>query len=81
MLPALKQVVRLPEDVDLLERLNNAISNATTDNDRDVSATARSVNDVFKRVPVCVYHISPHMPDSPKTLNVTFPKSCVCPPP
>ncbi|GAX76223.1 hypothetical protein CEUSTIGMA_g3667.t1 [Chlamydomonas eustigma] len=52
LLPSLKQVVRLPEDVDLLERLNNAISNATTDNDRDVCAIARSINDTFKRMPV-----------------------------
>ncbi|GAX81677.1 hypothetical protein CEUSTIGMA_g9105.t1 [Chlamydomonas eustigma] len=52
LLPSLKQVVRLPEDVDFLERLNNAISNATTDNDRDVCAVARSINDTFKRMPV-----------------------------
>jgi serine/threonine-protein phosphatase 4 regulatory subunit 4 len=34
ILPVLKQTIRLPEDVDLLERLNNAISNSMTDNDR-----------------------------------------------
>lgn len=37
ILPQLKQCVRLPEDVDLLERLNNAMSAVITDNDRDVS--------------------------------------------
>ncbi|KAL6757965.1 armadillo-type protein [Haematococcus lacustris] len=52
ILPALKQTIRLPEDVDLLERLNNAISNSMTDNDRDVSVTARHINDTYKRIPV-----------------------------
>ncbi len=90
MLPSLKQVIRLPEDVELLEvgttgrdgsrskwdgmkgafqclmpiasplplrpsllqRLNNAISSISTDNDRDVSFTARIANDVIKRMPV-----------------------------
>lgn len=52
ILPYLKQIIRLPEDVDLLERLNNAISNAMTDNDRDVSLVARQVNDSYKRTPV-----------------------------
>lgn len=52
ILPSLKQIIRLPEDVDLLERLNNAISNAMTDNDRDVSLLARQVNDIYKRTPV-----------------------------
>ncbi len=52
LLPSLKQTVRLPEDVDLLERLNNAISNSMTDNDRDVSQTARQINDTYKRLPV-----------------------------
>lgn len=52
ILPSLKQTVRLPEDVDLLERLNNAISNSMTDNDRDVSQTARQINDTYKRMPV-----------------------------
>lgn len=51
-MPSLKQTIRLPEDVDLLERLNNAISNAMTDNDRDVSLLARAVNDAYKRTPV-----------------------------
>ena len=49
MLPLLKQAIKLPEDVDHLERLNNAISNAMSDNDRDVSTTARLINDTFKR--------------------------------
>lgn len=52
MLPSLKAAIKLPEDVDLLERLNNAISNSMSDNDRDVSATARTVNDTYKRTPV-----------------------------
>lgn len=52
MLPMLKQAIRLPEDVDLLERLNNAISNATNDSDRDVSMAAKTVTDSFKRMPV-----------------------------
>mmetsp|Transcript_9565 Transcript_9565/g.20370 ORF Transcript_9565/g.20370 Transcript_9565/m.20370 type:complete len:882 (+) Transcript_9565:180-2825(+) len=52
LLPLLKQTIKLPEDVDLLERLNNAMSNSMTDNDRDVSMTARQINDTFKRTPV-----------------------------
>jgi len=52
VLPHLKQAIRLPEDVDLLERLNNAMSNSMSDNDRDVSAQARCVNDQYKRMPV-----------------------------
>jgi serine/threonine-protein phosphatase 4 regulatory subunit 4 len=52
ILPALKASVRLPEDVELLERLNSALSNTMTDDDRDVSLTARSVNDTYKRTPV-----------------------------
>ena len=52
LLPSLKQVIRLPEDVDLLERLNNAVSSVMTDDDRDVSASSRSVNEAFKRMPV-----------------------------
>ena len=52
ILPSLKQTIRLPEDVDLLERLNNAMSNAMTDNDRDVSLLARQVNDSYKRTPM-----------------------------
>lgn len=52
ILPSLKQIIRLPEDVDLLERLNNAISNAMTDNDCDVSLLARQVNDGYKKTPV-----------------------------
>ena len=43
---------RLPEDVEQLERLNSAMSNLATDNDRDVAAEARAVNDLFKRTPV-----------------------------
>lgn len=52
VLPYLKQAIKLPEDVDLLERLNTAISNSMSDNDRDVSTTARTVNDQYKRMPV-----------------------------
>lgn len=43
---------RLPEDVEQLERVNSAMSNLATDNDRDVAAEARAVNDLFKRTPV-----------------------------
>ena len=43
---------RLPEDVEQLERLNSAMSNLATDNDRDVAGEARAVNDLFKRTPV-----------------------------
>lgn len=43
---------RLPEDVEQLERLNSAMSNLATDNDRDVAGKARALNDQFKRTPV-----------------------------
>lgn len=43
---------RLPEDVEQLERVNSAMSNLATDNDRDVAAEARAINDLFKRTPV-----------------------------
>ncbi|WIA29762.1 hypothetical protein OEZ86_012236 [Tetradesmus obliquus] len=49
LLPALKQTIRLPEDVERLEHLNSAMSNLMTDNDRDVSHAARTVHDTFKR--------------------------------
>ncbi|KAG1661126.1 hypothetical protein FOA52_011856 [Chlamydomonas sp. UWO 241] len=52
LLPSLKQAIRLPEDVDLLERLNNAMSTAMTDTDRDVSLCGRAANETFKRVAV-----------------------------
>ena len=35
-----------------LERVNSAMSNLATDNDRDVAAEARAINDLFKRTPV-----------------------------
>lgn len=35
-----------------LEKLNSAMSNLATDNDRDVAGEARAVNDSFKRTPV-----------------------------
>ena len=35
-----------------LERVNSAMSNLATDNDRDVASQARAVNDLFKRTPV-----------------------------
>ncbi|GAX79120.1 hypothetical protein CEUSTIGMA_g6560.t1 [Chlamydomonas eustigma] len=54
LLPALKQGLRIPEDIDLLERLNNAMSNAVMDDDRDVNSAGCSINDAFKRVPVCM---------------------------
>jgi hypothetical protein len=37
LLPLLKHCVRLPEDVELLEKLNTGMSAVITDNDRDVS--------------------------------------------
>lgn len=52
LLPSLKQIIKLPEDVEQLERLNNAMSNLMTDNDRDVSLAARAVHESFKRTPV-----------------------------
>lgn len=52
VLPGLKQCIRLPEDVDLLERLNSAMSNTMTDNDRDVSQNARALNDLYKKTPM-----------------------------
>lgn len=39
-----------------LERVNSAMSNLATDNDRDVAAEARAVNDLFKRTPVSLHH-------------------------
>ncbi|KXZ47380.1 hypothetical protein GPECTOR_35g818 [Gonium pectorale] len=52
LLPALKTCIKLPEDVDLLERLNSGMSNIMTDNDRDVSQNARTVNEQFKKTPM-----------------------------
>ncbi|GMH39898.1 hypothetical protein BSKO_07802 [Bryopsis sp. KO-2023] len=52
LLPNMKQTVKLPEDVDQLERLNSAMSNLMTDSDRDVSSTAREIHNAFKRMPV-----------------------------
>ncbi|EFJ50926.1 hypothetical protein VOLCADRAFT_88347 [Volvox carteri f. nagariensis] len=52
LLPALKSCIKLPEDVDLLERLNSGMSNIMTDNDRDVSQNARSTNEQFKKTPM-----------------------------
>ncbi|KAG2485883.1 hypothetical protein HYH03_015466 [Edaphochlamys debaryana] len=52
LLPGLKMCVKLPEDVDLLERLNSAMSNIMTDNDRDVSQNARAMNEHFKKTPM-----------------------------
>ena len=52
---------RLPEDVEQLERLNSAMSNLATDNDRDVAGEARAVNDLFKRTPVCFLCTAAHV--------------------
>ncbi|GLC55027.1 hypothetical protein PLESTB_000932600 [Pleodorina starrii] len=52
LLPALKTCIKLPEDVDLLERLNSGMSNIMTDNDRDVSQNARATNEAFKKTPM-----------------------------
>ncbi|GIL70257.1 hypothetical protein Vretimale_3531 [Volvox reticuliferus] len=52
LLPALKSCIKLPEDVDLLERLNSGMSNIMTDNDRDVSQNARATNEHFKKTPM-----------------------------
>ena len=35
-----------------LEKLNSAMSNLATDNDRDVAGKARGLNDLFKKTPV-----------------------------
>ncbi|CAG9466704.1 unnamed protein product [Pedinophyceae sp. YPF-701] len=51
LLPDLKQTIRLPEDVEYLDRLNTAISSLMTDNDRDVSMFARAMNEKFKARP------------------------------
>ncbi len=48
LLPRLKRVVKLPEDVAVLERLSKSLNTLTTDNDRDVAASARSVAEEFK---------------------------------
>jgi hypothetical protein len=42
----------MPEDIDLLERLNIAMSSAATDDDRDVNAAGCSISDAFKRIPL-----------------------------
>eukprot|EP01025_Chloroclados_australasicus_P053173 TRINITY_DN6234_c0_g1_i4.p1 TRINITY_DN6234_c0_g1~~TRINITY_DN6234_c0_g1_i4.p1 ORF type:complete len:806 (+),score=97.74 TRINITY_DN6234_c0_g1_i4:299-2716(+) len=52
LLPQMKQTVKLPEDVDLLEKLNNAMSNLQTDDDREVQLAARAIHEAFKRMPV-----------------------------
>ncbi|GFR43586.1 hypothetical protein Agub_g4683 [Astrephomene gubernaculifera] len=52
LLPVLKTCIKLPEDVDLLERLNSGMSNIMTDNDRDVSQNARAMNEQFKKTPM-----------------------------
>ena len=65
---------RLPEDVEQLERLNSAMSNLATDNDRDVAGKARGLNDLFKKTPVrlsqflstLLVHCNKHQP--PATL-------------
>ena len=51
---------RLPEDVEQLERLNSAMSNLATDNDRDVAGKARGLNDLFKKTPVRLFSNSVH---------------------
>lgn len=51
LLPDLKQTIRLPDDVEFLDRLNTAVSGLMTDNDRDVSMRARAMNDAFKSKP------------------------------
>lgn len=48
LLPALKQVIRLPEDVAALERLNHASAQLVADDDRDVAAEARVAVAAFK---------------------------------
>jgi hypothetical protein len=49
---AMKRCIRLPEDVEQLERLNSAVSSLLTDVDRDVSVAARSHHAAFKALPV-----------------------------
>lgn len=52
LLPFIKQTIKLPEDVDQLEKLNNFMSTLMTDNDRDVAHVARSIHDQFKKMPI-----------------------------
>eukprot|EP00803_Ostreobium_quekettii_P000911 evm.model.scf_231.9 EVM.evm.TU.scf_231.9 scf_231:97841-105363(+) len=52
LMPSLKQTIRLPGDVNHLERLNSAMSNLMTDCDKDVSSAARVIHASFKRMPV-----------------------------
>lgn len=67
---------RLPEDVEQLERLNSAMSNLATDNDRDVAGEARAVNDLFKRTPVGVL---PHGTSTDRCRTVSWLlQSCPC---
>jgi len=59
----------LPEDVEQLERLNSAMSNLATDNDRDVAAQARAVNDLFKRTPVSFTYLTHNQVHSKATIS------------
>uniref|UniRef100_A0A6U1I351 Serine/threonine-protein phosphatase 4 regulatory subunit 4 n=1 Tax=Tetraselmis chuii TaxID=63592 RepID=A0A6U1I351_9CHLO len=52
LLPRFKELICLPQDVDKLERLTTAMSSLTNDDDRDVSETARRLNEDFKRIQV-----------------------------
>mmetsp|Transcript_38549 Transcript_38549/g.46602 ORF Transcript_38549/g.46602 Transcript_38549/m.46602 type:complete len:770 (+) Transcript_38549:354-2663(+) len=51
LLPQLKRTVKLPDDVELLERMSKYCTALTTDNDRDVAASARSIVEDFKVTP------------------------------
>ena len=69
---------RLPEDVEQLERVNSAMSNLATDNDRDVAAEARAVNDLFKRTPVssCPAAATPYcLPVHQSSLPIMMPQT------
>eukprot|EP00192_Tetraselmis_astigmatica_P010133 CAMPEP_0117687278 /NCGR_PEP_ID=MMETSP0804-20121206/23033_1 /TAXON_ID=1074897 /ORGANISM="Tetraselmis astigmatica, Strain CCMP880" /LENGTH=928 /DNA_ID=CAMNT_0005499297 /DNA_START=369 /DNA_END=3157 /DNA_ORIENTATION=+ len=52
LLPKLKAIIQLPEDVEKLERINTAMKNLSNDNDRYVAEVARSIQDQMKRTNV-----------------------------
>eukprot|EP00854_Cymbomonas_tetramitiformis_P006681 gene6681-7997_t len=61
LLPRLKRIVKLPEDVDILEKMSKNCTSLTTDNDRDVAAAARRVVDEYKLTPTAGLRKDPTM--------------------
>eukprot|EP00210_Caulerpa_lentillifera_P001423 g1366.t1 len=51
-LPRLKQTIKLPHDVDRLERLNSTMSHLMIDKDVDVCEKARAIHSAFKQTSV-----------------------------